>query len=708
MNENSNRQSHPELDESLEVAVWAVVSEPLPANAVDRVKQRAKKTLVNEKADLERSIARPPHGRFQFSPTLKLALAASVLAAILAGGSYFGFSFGETSVYAQAAKRLGSIRSMVCYVQFSSTSQPEDFGQSFSRQKVMYLAPSFHRVEDKELNTIQIVDRERQRTLLLNMDSKEAIEIEGETAAALDAHSPAKIVEALMKHVQIDRADNDSVTKIANTTVEGVVLEGYESVMGTEIVRVWFDPYSFAPVIVAVRFELPGALATGGPARLWQVLSEIELDTEMDRKLFSSDVPDGFSTLAMGDLSVDPTPPTLDDVIKMLRLCAENNEKEFPTSLSINDTVGTPLSIQSSFADRLQNQIDSGTEKMREQAIDEIKQFGATLGRATAFLLSMKDENDWNYFGGAKLNQTDRPLLWYSPDGNQQYKVVYSNLTVRDSNLDALPNPPRDIPAPLANQNVIRVSTPRFSLPRNTVREFAKLQEIRTSGRQTNVEYLQLAMMPELLESQVKRQPGDEIVMQAVDPSWKPNRDATESRLSFLKEFKNLKGLDVGYLYLTQGDLSVIGTCRQLERLSLNGIYLFDTGSSRRLVGDDLANLSNLKSLQLLDLSQSNYSSGMIHLKDLPNLHTLYLSSFEHLNNATLGELTVLPRLKTLVFAPVYGSNPKTTVTEPGLEAFKRMPGLETLFVGYHGKWTLPIEQLRKMLPDVDVRSPTE
>lgn len=57
---------------------------------------------------------------------------------------------------------------------------------------------------------------------------------------------------------------------------------------------------------------------------------------------------------------------------------------------------------------------------------------------------------------------------------------------------------------------------------------------------------------------------------------------------------------------------------------------------------------------------------------------------------------------------PVYFTNPKTTVTEAGLKSLQDLPSLRTLYVGYHGKWTLPIDRLRELLPSVDVRSPTE
>jgi len=152
------------------------------------------------------------------------------------------------------------------------------------------------------------------------------------------------------------------------------------------------------------------------------------------------------------------------------------------------------------------------------------------------------------------------------------------------------------------------------------------------------------------MESQVQHKAGEKIVQQVVDPAWKPDRSADSSRFSFLQEFPNLKGLDLGALYLTQNDLVTIGRCNQLQQLSLSGVQVFES-SSRRLIGNDLVKLSGLIDLQVLDLSQSNFGGGLVHLQNLPRLQTLYLSSFEYLNDSTVRELKMLPHIETLILA---------------------------------------------------------
>ncbi|MCO8124579.1 hypothetical protein NHH03_22765 [Stieleria sp. TO1_6] len=703
MNQNTENQNHPELDGPLEAAVWAVLSEPVPAAAVERVKQRA-----SEISGDSPQVIQHHKPRKQFSTLLRFALAASVMAIVVGGFTLLDLSVGSNNVYAQVAQRLQQLKSMVCYVQFSESGMLDDnlVEDQAGIQKVTYLAPSFHRIEYQGAGTVQIVNREQNRNVLLMPSAKQAIVADGASAVAMDMNSPVRLVEALMRHFQVDRAGESGVTSLGTRTVANETLQGYESTIGRETVRAWFDAKTFVPAMVAVRFEIPAHMANGNAVPMWQVMSGIEVDVAVSRELFDTDVPRDYETLSL-DAPRDQTPATLDDVIEMLRLCAAANGSQFPLSLSINDEVGTPLAIQNKLAETVEDQLAESDQARKAALMERLQEFGEAVGRATAFQFSIEAGNDWNYFGGAKLGETERPILWYSPAADGNYKVVYGDLSVKDVAKGNLPPKPQSLTRQSTPKKSIRVSTPAFTLPRSAIHDYTALEQIRKDGTQSKVEFLNLGGMPEFSESQVKKIPGENVVLQEVDPKWKPDRTADSSRFAFLREFTNLEGLDLSHLYLNQADLDVIARCTKLRRLSLSGVQIFDS-ASRRLNGDDLAKLSNLKSLELLDLSQSNFIGGLRHLKDLPRLHTLYLRSFEHLNDASVAELSVLPNLETLVLAPVYATNPDATVTENGLKSLQDCRRLRTLYVGYHGKWTLPIDRLRELLPQVDVRSPEE
>jgi len=639
------------------------------------------------------------------SVMLKYSFTASVLAMLIGGLAWMGDAFGTSNLYAQAAERLESLKSLVCQVQFSTTEVP---GMSYQQnvQQVTYLAPSLHRIEDKQLDTVQIVDSKRQRSVFLNNRAKQAIVVDGPVAAAIDAASPVRLVEVLRKHIRIDRANDPNVKELGVRTINGMAVKGYQSTIGGEVVNAWFDRTTHLPVFVAVRFEIPGHLTDGNAQPMWLIMSDFKFDGDVAHDLFATEVPKGYQSFAIGGEQPDQTPATLHDVIEMLRLCVAANDSEFPLWLSINGDEGTQIAIQHRFVAKLEKQLQEGTEVEKATAMKSVLEFGTATGRASAFLFAVNSKQEFKYFGGAKLDQPDRPLLWYSPDADDNFNVVFADLTVKVVSRSELPPQPKAV-VRSTPENSIRVSTPRFELPSVAIRDYAALQQIRKAGRQADVEYLALRWMPEFMESQVQHKAGEKIVQQVVDPAWKPDRSADSSRFSFLQEFPNLKGLDLGALYLTQNDLVTIGRCSQLQLLSLSGVQVFES-SSHRLIGSDLVKLSGLIDLQVLDLSQSNFAGGLFHLQNLPRLQTLYLSSFEYLNDSTVRELKMLPHIETLILAPVYATNPDETVTDAGLQSLQELPQLKTLYVGYHGKWTLPIDRLRALLPKVDVRPPTE
>ncbi|MEM9645967.1 MAG: hypothetical protein AAF989_13340 [Planctomycetota bacterium] len=657
------------------------------------------------------TVASPPRDRLSVSrmfqgAAFKYGLAASLLAVVVGGLALLGIPVGGANLYAQAARRLHSVESMVFKVQFSPNEWPiESSGNRY--EIVRFRAPGKHRVEDPQTNTIQIIDRNLEKLLILNANDRQAIVFEGPIAAAMDRQSPARLIEVLLKHIRSERSNATDLETLGKRQIGDSKLEGFRSRIGAETVTAWIDTKTGLPFVVAVRFEFPSSLSNGQAAPMWQIMTEFQFDTNLAVEQFSTSVPENYETLSVDKEAIDLSPATLDDLLVLLRRCAEVNDLQFPRSLSIQDEEGTPMSIQNQYAERLERSLENASDDEKSAAISAMLEFGQAMGRSQRFLLSLKQENDLQYFGGVRLGEPERPLLWYSPKGDDRYVLVDADLSVRDVDRTQLPEAPEAPTRREPAKNFIRVSTPRFELPTQAIRSYSTLQDIRRRGKQDAVEYLSLGWMPEFVENSASVPPDGKVELKEVDPSWKPDRQTDSSRFAFLSEFPNLKGVDLSHLYLTQSDLDVVASCSQIERLCLSGVMVLEN-QPRRLVASDLRRFSSLRRLQLLDLSQANFVGGLVHLGDLPNLRTLYLSSFEHLHDASVSELRLLPHLETLVLAPVFSTNPNTTVTEAGLKSLQEIPNLKLLFVGEHGKWTLPVERLRQILPDVDVRAPHE
>ncbi len=253
-------------------------------------------------------------------------------------------------------------------------------------------------------------------------------------------------------------------------------------------------------------------------------------------------------------------------------------------------------------------------------------------------------------------------------------------------------------------------SHPEVELPRATIESLEQLNYVRERGIEADVKGLRL----DWLGSDITR---DEAVWNEERQAWEASGDPEQMDvLDVVDEFRNVEVLVYNGQLLTPTDLARLSRLTQVKQLSLSGVQVYDKfaeprpgkGTLHRFAADDLAALSGLTQLEVLDLSQCDFTGGLHHLASLPRLHTLILASFEHLDNAALADLAHLPHLRTLVISPDnFGEregDPEKGVTDAGLLALADVPQLRTVYVGSRGPYTVPVDKLRALLPDVRVR----
>ena len=258
--------------------------------------------------------------------------------------------------------------------------------------------------------------------------------------------------------------------------------------------------------------------------------------------------------------------------------------------------------------------------------------------------------------------------------------------------------------------NHVRRSHPEVEMPGSSIERVEQLDAVRQSGRQEDVGGLRLDWLSHKL---VRR----DATWDEERQSWVASGDPAQmDTLKFVEEFPNLKALTYDNLILLPEDLQRLSRCKQLTQLSLSGVQVYEKrtdpdavgGRLREFNGDDLVVIAGLKQLEVLDLSGLEIAGNLESLSGLPNLHTLILSRFEHLNDATLADLRHLPSLKTLVITPVYIDRPRTdhdgSVTDTGLSSLAEVSSLQTIFIGFHGPSTVPVAKLQETLPSVWVR----
>lgn len=139
---------------------------------------------------------------------------------------------------------------------------------------------------------------------------------------------------------------------------------------------------------------------------------------------------------------------------------------------------------------------------------------------------------------------------------------------------------------------------------------------------------------------------------------------------------------------VTDFNVDHIARLSQLESLDLSGSSLSDRG---------IAKLSQLRALRKLDLSRTDVTAdGIAALSDLRQLRHLKLSHASKVSDQTVPHLLQMQRLEIIELH-------ETAITMTGLSQFSSRPTLRQLFIGGIKCQPNEIEQLRAILPNVQI-----
>jgi len=59
---------------------------------------------------------------------------------------------------------------------------------------------------------------------------------------------------------------------------------------------------------------------------------------------------------------------------------------------------------------------------------------------ALMFVVTLPQDSGWRYAGnGVKINTPDTPIFWYKPAGQELYRVIYADLTIKEVAQSDLP-----------------------------------------------------------------------------------------------------------------------------------------------------------------------------------------------------------------------------------------------------------------------------
>jgi hypothetical protein len=289
------------LEPPLQAAVQAALAEPIPEDAVDRVKSRARQ-LAAVAAATSPVLGSRHRGRITSRPLIAALTAAAALL-VMAAAALLLLNHSGTRAFAQMVEKVKAASS----VQFTTSIR---FGRRPAIDGVMYIEGNRIRLEQFDGMLIEVGDITRKQALSLDMLHK----------VARADRIGVDVAQGLANPIdQLRRAKSDDAKQIGEEILKGRRTRVYRlskadllDFKGFAEILVWID----------VESELPAKIVLRNPDPKDE--TEIRLDKfvwneSLDARLFSLAVPDGFQKRV-----APKTPKPLQEPMKPKTTCTDN------------------------------------------------------------------------------------------------------------------------------------------------------------------------------------------------------------------------------------------------------------------------------------------------------------------------------------------------------------------------------------------------
>jgi hypothetical protein len=279
MNNEHRPADFERLEPPLEAAVDAVLDQPLPQDAVERVKARARQLAEASPATRLPKHPIPQCGR-RGSRVVVSSLAVVAVLIVMTTSAVWLLDQSAARTFAQAIEKVNAARS----VQFATATRlgrrPEITGR-------MYLAGDRIRLEQFDGMLVQVADPEQKEALFLDRHRKLAQPTEMDQDVARAFANPID---------QLRRARSQDAEPIGQEILRGRRTQVYRlpqvdllGIKGDFEMLVWVDVESELPAKIVIRDADPKFETEFR-------FDEFVWNEPLDDRLFSLNIPDGFET----------------------------------------------------------------------------------------------------------------------------------------------------------------------------------------------------------------------------------------------------------------------------------------------------------------------------------------------------------------------------------------------------------------------------
>jgi hypothetical protein len=210
--------------------------------------------------------------------------------------------------------------------------------------------------------------------------------------------------------------------------------------------EIWADAATGLPALVEVNVEAHvDALGNKQAASKW-TFRDFTWNKDLDRQLFSLEPPEDYE---VEERELNVAPPDEKDLIETLRLWTDATDGIFPRELNA-ESIPTPglefstagSSVELGGSVQTSSQVTSSSKtKMSSDQVNAVMANFVKMHRGLAFIAGLRAFNqDWRYVGAAvRRGEADKPVCWWKPRGQQAYRVIYGDLSIKDVPAESLP-----------------------------------------------------------------------------------------------------------------------------------------------------------------------------------------------------------------------------------------------------------------------------
>lgn len=286
MNDEHPTDVFESLEPPLRAAVQAVLGEPLPDDAIERVKARARE-LAKPSTATRPQVDGVGKRRRNASRLVVGGLAAAAALVAAAIGVMLVVDGSGGRAFAEMVEKVKAVHS----VRFATTTR---FGRQPAIDGRMYLEGNRLRLEQFDGMLVQVGDLDRRQALFLDRHRKLAQPAEIDDDVAREFANP---IDQLRNATSDDaEAIGQEILNRRRTQVYRLRKVDLLGFSGNAEMLVWVDVESKLPAKIVIRDSDP-------QARIEVRFDEFVWNEPLDERLFSLDVPDGYRT---GDVVTQP------------------------------------------------------------------------------------------------------------------------------------------------------------------------------------------------------------------------------------------------------------------------------------------------------------------------------------------------------------------------------------------------------------------